>query len=119
MNTGRYEGFDNERKTSQFKKKFKNKIQDGRDWIRDNKDTISQYAPYIVGGVAIGTKVLGKYINLRKAESLGSLRCYDRSAGHYWQLRRKLSTDEWLYIERARKAGFSMGDILSELKVLK
>lgn len=119
MNTGRYESFDNERRTSQFKEKFKNKIQDGRNWIRDNKDTIIQYAPYIAGGVAIGMKVLGKNINLRKQESLGNLRCYDRSAGHYWQLRRKLSTDEWLYIEQRRKCGYSLGDILSELKVLK
>ena len=111
--------FDKEQRRNEFKEKVKSKLQDGRDWLYRNKDLVITYTPVVIGAVTVIAKAAGKNINLRKQESLGELRCYDRSAGHYWSLKRKLSTDEWLYIERHRNNGERLGDILSDLRVLK
>lgn len=111
--------FDKEQRKQEFKEKVKSKLQDGRDWLYRNKDLVITYTPVAIGAATVIAKAVGKNINLRKQEHLGELRCYDRSAGHYWPLRRKLSTDEWLYIERRRMNGERLGDILSDLRVLK
>ena len=64
-------------------------------------------------------KVVGKYVNQHKQEDLKDLYCYDRSLGHYWKLRRELTNDEWLEIDKRKKNGERLSDILDELKVLK
>ena len=63
--------------------------------------------------------MVSKRINLRKQEELKDLYCYDRSLGHYWRLRRELTNAEWLEIDRRKKNGERLADILEELKVLK
>ena len=43
---------------------------------------------------------------------------YDRSIGKYWKTRKVPSTGQQLEIERRKKSGESMGDILSSMKLL-
>ena len=45
--------------------------------------------------------------------------CYDRSLGHYWELKRKLSNSEWLEINRRKDCGEKLADILADMKVLR
>ena len=95
------------------------KFQEGKKWVIDNKEAIILLAPVAIGGLTTITKVVGKHVNLRKEESLKDKYCYDRSLGHYWRLKRKLSNSEWVTVERRKNNGERLADILSDLRVLK
>jgi hypothetical protein len=102
-----------------FKEKLNSKLQNGKSWFIRNKEAIIVFTPAIIGGAVAVIKVTGKHINLRKQESIKNLYCYDRSLGHYWRLKRVLSNKEWVSIDRRKKNGERLADILSEMKVLK
>lgn len=70
----------------------------------------------VIGNVVTKTK---KAKALEKEEELKEEYCYDRSLGHYWRLRRKISNDEWLEINRRKNEGESLGEILEQLRLLK
>lgn len=109
----------NETKFQRFKRKTVARAEDVIDWAKRNKDAILVLAPVIIGGTTTIVKVVGKRMNLHKTEDLKNLYCYDRSLGHYWALRRELSNAEWLEIDKRKKCGERLSDILAELKVLK
>lgn len=111
--------FRKEQKKREFKDKFISKINSGKEFIVRNKETIITLTPVIIGGITTVSKVVNKHINLRKEENLKDLYCYDRSLGHYWKLKRELTNDEWLEIDKRKKNGERLSDILDELKVLK
>ena len=111
--------FRREQKKREFKEKVHSKIQNGKDWCYENKDLIVQLAPAAIGVLAIGTKAIGKHANLKKQEAVKDLYCYDRSLGHYWNLKRKLTSKEWVTINNRKKNGERLGDILDSMKVLK
>jgi hypothetical protein len=108
-----------EEKRAEFKARLNEKIQNGKEWIIRNKETVITLTPVVVGGITTVAKVVGKRINLRKQESLKDLYCYDRSLGHYWRLRRELSNQEWLEVDRRKRHGERLADILSDMRVLK
>ena len=103
----------------EFKENLKQKANNVRWWIHDNKEMIMVLGPGAIAGVAAIVKTIGKHVNLRKEENLKDMYCYDRSLGHYWQLRRELTNKEWLEIDTRKKNGERLADILEELKVLK
>lgn len=102
-----------------FKEKIKAKIQNGKEWIVRNKEAVIVFTPIAIKGLTSVVKVVGKNINLRKQESVKNLYCYDPKLGHYWSLRRELTNKEWLEIDRRKKNGEQLSEILDELKVLK
>lgn len=108
-----------EEKVDDFKWKCKSTIKNFGRWCADNKELLITVVPVVVGGAATVSRVVGRRVNLHKQESIKNLYCYDRSLGHYWRLRRELSNTEWLEIDQRKKNGEKLGDILSELKVLK
>lgn len=111
--------FHKESKKREFKEKVNAKIRSGKEWFEKNREAVITLTPIIIGGVTTVSKVVGKRMNLRKQEDLKDLYCYDRSLGHYWRLRRELTNQEWLEIDRRKKNGERLADILEELKVLK
>ena len=106
-------------KRQRFKDKVLFKVQKVKDWTIRNRYTLATYVPVAISGLTIFTKVVGKRINLGKAERVKNLYCYDRSLGHYWRLKRKLSNREWLEIDKRKAKGERLADILAEMKVLK
>ena len=106
-------------KMQMFKFKAKCAARDGLKWVVDNKELVITVTPVIVAGVTTVAKVANKSINLKKQEDIKNLYCYDRSLGHYWALKRELSNKEWVAIDRRKKNGERLADILSEMKVLK
>lgn len=88
-------------------------------WCKENKEVLVVVVPAAAAGIAGACKLGGKLIDAHKVHNHQNLTCYDRSLGHYWQLKRELSNDEWIAIENRRKNGERLADILSELKVLK
>lgn len=119
MEVVKIEDFKRESKRRAYKDKLNAKIQNGKEWIIKNKETVVTLTPVIVGGITTISKVVGKRVNLCKQENLKDLYCYDRSLGYYWRLRRELTNKEWLEIDQRKKNGERLSDILSEMKVLK
>lgn len=106
-------------RVDEFKWKSKIRFQNTKEWVIRNKEMVITLTPIVIGGVTTIVKVVGKNVNLRKEESVKNLYCYDRSLGHYWALRRELSNKEWIEIDKRKRNGERLADILSELKVLK
>lgn len=98
---------------------FNARIQNGKEFIIRNKEGLLTLTPVFIGGITTVCKVVGKRVNLRKQEQLKDLYCYDRSLGHYWRLRRELSNQEWVEIDRRKRNGERLSDILESMKVLK
>lgn len=111
--------FRKEQRRREFKEKVSTAIQNGKEWIVRNKDMVIFFTPIVIGGITTVSKVVAKHTNLRKEETLKDLYCYDRSLGHYWKLRRELTNKEWLEIDRRKKNGERLSDILAEMRVLK
>lgn len=111
--------FKKESKKRRIKEQINVKIQNGKEWLHRNKESVITLTPVVIGGVTTIVKVVGKRINLYKEENLKDLYCYDRSLGHYWRLRRELSNKEWLEIDKRKQNGERLSDILSDMKVLK
>lgn len=108
-----------EQKKADFKEKINVKLQKGKEWIIRNREILIVVTPVAIKGLTTVAKVVGKNINLHKQESIKNLYCYDRSLGHYWSLRRELTNQEWLEIDRRKKCGERLADILAEMRVLK
>ena len=95
-------------------------------WFKDNKEIVLVLGPaaiglttvVIKGGIKLATAGF-RHINLHEEKKLKDFYCYDRSLGHYWKLRRELTNREWTEIDKRKKNGERMGDILNELHVLK
>lgn len=90
-----------------------------KEFWNDNKEIIIAVVPAACGLIGMGIRVIGKHHNLRLEERNKDLRCYDTSLGHYWELRRKLGNSEWVEIERRRKSGERLADILDDMNVLR
>lgn len=106
-------------KRAQRKAWFKEKIQSTKQWCSDNKEILVIAVPGAIGLVTTAVKAVGKSINTQKEERVKNEYCYDRSLGHYWELRRKLTNQEWVEIDKRKKNGERLADILDSLKVLK
>ena len=97
-----------------------------KEWFERNLGTILFVAPIAAG--TIGT-LAGAAANVLRAanrrsvidkeQKMKDLYCYDRSLGHYWQLRRKLTNSDWVTINKRRSDGEALADILADMNVLK
>lgn len=106
-------------KTKDIKGKLSNKMHDMKDWVVRNRETIVVLAPVVIGVALPVVKTVSKHITLKRAKDIKELYCYDRSLGHYWKLKRELTNSEWVTIDRRKKCGERLADILSEMRVLK
>ena len=98
---------------------FREKYEDAKDFADRNKEVLAVAVPVIGGVVTAGIKAISKHAKLHKEQHLKNEYCYDRSLGHYWELRRKLTNSEWVEIDKRKKNGERLADILDSLKVLK
>ena len=92
---------------------------DAKNWYQKNKSWVAPTVSVGLTALPILIRVGGKRSNLVKEKKLKDLYIYDRSHGHYWELRRKLSTQELLEIDRRKDKGESLVDILESMRVLK
>ena len=95
------------------------RLQELKEWVIENKKAIIILAPICVKGATTVIRVIVQRRTANKKESLKKEYCYDRSLGHYWKLNRELTNKEWLEIDRRKRKGEKLADILSELNVLK
>ena len=109
-----------------MKEKFKDftadckmKVRQGCQWCMENPEIAIVVIPIIAKTGMNLVKAVSRNANLRKQESIKNLYCYDRSLGHYWSLKRELTNREWLEVDKRKKAGERLADILDSMKVLK
>lgn len=99
-------------KLYQAEYKMKNWYYRNRSWVDPTVSVCLAAAPFVI-------RFVTKRTNLAKEQNLKDKYIYDRSHGHYWELRRKLSTPELLEIDRRKDKGESLVDILESMRVLK
>lgn len=88
-------------------------------WIKENKEVLVVVIP--VGCSLIGTvvKAASKYGHDKDERELKDEYIYDRSNGHYFRVKRKLTSAEWLEVDQRRANGELLGQILLDMRVLK
>lgn len=106
-------------KIDNAKEWVRRKLRNAECWFYNNKELVMFLAPVVAGGTTTLVKVVSRNAKLRKEKLVKDLYCYDRSLGHYWRLRRELTNAEWVQIDKRKKNGERLADILNELKVLK
>ena len=104
---------------NRIKESVKKKVDSATKFICNNPEFVIIFTPVILGTVKYTVKTISRNHTLNKEKNLKELYCYDRSLGHYWKLRRELTNDEWVEIDKRKVNGERLGDILDELKVLK
>lgn len=111
-------------KVADFKKAkrkawIREKYQKTKTFVGDNKEILIAAIP--VAGAVAGKMIrsISKRSSIKREEHLKNEYCYDRSLGHYWELKRKLSNSEWIKIDKRKRNGEPLADILDDMKVLK
>lgn len=91
------------------------------DWISENKElvvtSVSLFGAVGTGAIKVA-KASSAAKRLRRERDLKERYIYDRSAGHYWKIRKKLSSDQWRVIEHRKRNGERYGDILEDMNLL-
>lgn len=101
-----------------WKRKFKAKIDQAVEIVKEHPTESLALATATVGGLFGLVKRHDRNSAIREQQRLKDEYIYDRSLGTYWKIRRKRTPVENLEIERRRKNGESLGDILSSMKLL-
>lgn len=102
-----------------FKRKTKEKAHNAKDWACRNADRLCMAAPataIIVGKVC---NTIDRGVRAKQRQDLRKAAVYDCSERHHWFLKRKLSNAEWAEVQKRRKRGERLGDILESMRVLK
>ena len=101
-----------------FKSKVHTKAVRAKEWVCANKQGLMFVVPAALGSLSTVIRVVGKRANLHKEQEFKDCYVYDRSLGHYFELRRKLTNKEWSAIDARKANGERLADILNDLKVL-
>ena len=105
-------------KWEDFKAKAKCKFIAAKNWCKNHQELVVAAVPALIGGFFEIVKIASKAEARGEEKELKELYIYDRSMGHYWKLRRRLTNSEYREIERRRAEGESMGEILESMRVL-
>lgn len=111
--------FNRKKKIADAKRKVKEAVNGAVEWVSENRDVAGLVVAGVTGTIMPVVKGAIKRVNLNKEQSLKDKYCYDRSLGHYWELKRKLNNREWSEVETRRKHGERLGDILKSMNVLR
>lgn len=88
-------------------------------WCVENKELAALLIPFIFGMTAKTTKSIKRRTQKHHEEVERRTHIYDRSEGHYWRLRRPLSSKEWVNVSKRKESGESYRDIFNSMNVLK
>ena len=113
-----YESIKKEAKRNE-RKEFFNNIKEKAigvgNWIGEHKTEIAGAAFILIAG----TKQANKMIENHREEVNRTLKVWDPKEGHHWPVRRKLTTAEFLEMESLEKKGYSKGEALKQMGLLK
>lgn len=95
------------------------KLHAATEWCKTHKEAIIVFGPVVMGGIIEIAKISTKRHTVNEEKVLKDRYIYDRSTGHYYELRRKPKSSEWLQIEQRKQNGETLGWILNDMRLLK
>ena len=114
--------------TRTFKEKFEDAktkvkfaVKDTIDWCVENKEIVIASAPVVAVGAKGLTKLVGNIArnrNIKAEEEIKKLYVYDRRNGMYLKLRKPLTTAQKSEIDRRKRDGESLTQILTSMRML-
>lgn len=110
--------FKREAKIREIKEKVKAGYDKAKQLVTEHPAESLALATTLVGSVIGLARRADRKADLKKAEQLKERYIYDRSIGGYWKTRRKLSANDMLEIERQKKLGRGLGEILRDMRLL-
>lgn len=116
--TVNFDDFKREAKIRELKAKVKAGYDKAKQVVTEHPAESLALATTAIGTVIGLVRRADRKADLKKAEQLKERYIYDRSIGGYWKTRRKLSTNDMLEIEREKKLGRSLGEILRDMRLL-
>ena len=116
--TVNFDDFKREAKIRELKEKAKAGWDKTKQLVTEHPAESLALATTLVGSVIGLARRADRKADLKKTEELITRYIYDRSIGGYWKTRRKLTTSDMLEIEREKKMGRSLGEILRDMRLL-
>lgn len=110
-----------ESKWRSFVTKAKHKMQQGMQWVRDNPESAGILATVGTAALGSGVKIAKSLVrthNLRREQFNKERYIYDRSLGMYLRTKRPLRNKDYISINRRRKNGEKLSDILESMRIL-
>lgn len=95
------------------------KAQAAIDWCKDHKEVIIVFGPVIASSVIEIAKISTRRHTASEEKALKERYIYDRSNGHYYEMKRQPKSSEWLQIEQRKQNGETLGCILDDMRLLK
>lgn len=89
------------------------------DWGKDHKETMAIFGPVFIGSFIEIIKIVSKHHTVNEEKALKERYIYDRSLGHYYEMKRQPKRSEWLQIDQRKQNGETLGEILNDMKLLK
>lgn len=118
MDSANLNDFKKEEKRRERAEKWQRRINGFGDWMRDHSEELKIIVP-VVGGIVLGGgKAISKHAEHKREDDLRNRYIYDRSTGQYYKTRKKISQTQHLEIERRKRAGESIGQILLSMGLL-
>lgn len=110
--------FKREAKIRKIKAKVEEIKNKAVDFVTDHPTESLALATTLIGSAVGLARRADRKKDLREQQRLKEEYIYDRSLGSYWKTRRKLTNAEKLEIDRRRRAGESLGEILRSMRLL-
>ena len=101
-----------------YKRKAKEKLDQGWEMCKEHPAEALAFGTALAGSLLGLAKRADRDRAIRKEQELKDRYIYDRSLGKYWKTRKAPSVGEQLEIERRKRNGEPMGDILSSMRLL-
>lgn len=101
-----------------FKEKVKEKAQKVKNWGAEHKDVLVVFVPLLISSGVELIKISKRDKTIKEDRRLKENYIYDRSAGHYYELKRKPTNREWIMIDEGKR-NENLGIVLSEMNLLK
>ena len=105
-----------------FTVKVKTKVRETYVWVSNNKEeaaVLIGIGSSLIGGAFKAAKMVNKKAVLKKEQDLKDLYVYDRSLGVYHELKHKLRPSEIQQIDRRKREGETLVQILTDMRLIK
>lgn len=103
----------------EFKFWAKQKSNEAYNFCVEHKEALIVLVPVIVSGSIELIKIVARSKNNKEDRYLKENYIYDRSCGHYYELKRQPKSSEWRLIDQRKAEGELLGDILQDMRILK
>lgn len=89
------------------------------EFCQKHKEALIVFVPVMVSGTIELIKIAARSRNTKEDKYLKENYVYDRSSGHYYELKRQPKSSEWRLIDQRKAEGELLGDILNDMRILK